>query len=415
MKILTVVRNLQKGGTQRSAQVFAEGYKKLNNDSRVLALYGLGSRYEEIKNTLEVYHGLSKENLHKISSWAPDIVHIHSHGLKKEDIFSLLKVVGRDGVKIIETNVFSTPSPWASALDCSFQLSSWCQWLYEQRGGKDHPKAIVPNPIKCEAFFPQTSSDIDKFRESYQIPQDAFVIGRIGQSEYANWSTRLIDIFDQLHNSGYRPYLLLVSPPKEIIDRVNVSKYNDHIVITDYLIGDDSLRTAYCTMDIFVHIASAGESFGYVNAEAVLCGVPSITFMTPWNSNSQVEVVQNDICGHVVHHHDTAVKLIKEYMDGTRVYDKEQGINSIKQRYDYLKICEAALNKALAKEFAKPITLNEIYSILNRSCDKPNFMTLMFLKNNHKKLTKYSSGYEGRHKLFTIIFKKAIRFLSKGL
>ncbi len=48
MKILTIVNNLDKGGTQRAAQNFCEGYAKLSNDSRILTVYKGGIRVEEL-------------------------------------------------------------------------------------------------------------------------------------------------------------------------------------------------------------------------------------------------------------------------------------------------------------------------------------------------------------------------------
>ena len=406
MKILTVVLDLEKGGTQRAAQVFAEGYKELGHDSKILALYGLGSRYEEIKNLLEVYNGINENTIYSLKQWQPEILHIHSHGPKTEDVNKILYTIDKDSVKIIETNVFSKPTPWSDKLDCSFQLSNWCQWLYEKRGGENYPKAIVPNPIKCSAFSPLDKKDIEKSKKQYGIPNNSFVIGRVGQSDYANWSVKIIDIFDKLHKLGYKISLFLVSPPEKIRIRVNNSLYKNYIIIKEFIIGDEELNKAYSIIDVFIHIADIGESFGYVNAEAILSGRPSITFMTPWNSNSQCEVVKNDVGGHVVHHTDSAVKLIKEYIDGKRTYDKEKGIQSIKDRFDYINVCQQALNYTESNEQRKVISKRDIVKLLNDSYDKPNLLTKMFLNLNLRLLTRYSSGYESWVYLFPIIFNK---------
>jgi hypothetical protein len=44
-------------------------------------------------------------------------------------------------------------------------------------------------------------------------------------------------------------------------------------------------------MDVFLHAANIGESFGYVLCEAMLCGLPVITVSRPHKDNSQTEVV----------------------------------------------------------------------------------------------------------------------------
>jgi len=405
MRILTVVLDLEKGGTQRAAQVFAEGYKKLGHDSRIIALYGLGTRYEEIKNIIEVYNGINNETISALKKFAPEIIHIHSHGPNLDDINKILDLFIKDSFKVVETNVFSRPSLWTDRLNCSFQLSVWCKMLYEKRGGKDYPSAIVPNPVKCSAFSPIMEKDIKKIKEQYRIPINSFVLGRIGQSDYANWSVKTIDIFDELHKIGYNPYLFLVSPPEEICTRINQSLYKNYIITTGPLIGDEELNKAYNVMDIFIHIADIGESFGYVNAEAILCGVPSITLMTPWNSNSQCEVVKNNVGGHVVHHINSAIELIMDYMDRKRTHDKEKGIESIKERFDYINVCQLALQSIDSSQQNKGITSSDLRKLLHDSYDKPVFLTNLFIKLNLKLLTRYSSGYESWLKLLPKIIR----------
>jgi hypothetical protein len=49
MRILTVVYNLEKGGTQRAAQNFCEGYKELGHDSKIVAAYNSGIRETELQ------------------------------------------------------------------------------------------------------------------------------------------------------------------------------------------------------------------------------------------------------------------------------------------------------------------------------------------------------------------------------
>ena len=90
MKILTIVYNLEKGGTQRAAQNFCEGYRELGHDSRILAAYGSGVRADELQQKkIKVWVGLDEDVLNDIVQWCPDLVHIHSHEMNVKDIYNI--------------------------------------------------------------------------------------------------------------------------------------------------------------------------------------------------------------------------------------------------------------------------------------------------------------------------------------
>jgi hypothetical protein len=63
------------------------------------------------------------------------------------------------------------------------------------------------------------------------------------------------------------------------------------IIEIPFLNGDAALRACYSALDVFVHAARIGESFGMVLTEAMLCGCPVVTLSTPARDNSQLEVV----------------------------------------------------------------------------------------------------------------------------
>ena len=93
MKILTVVFDLDKGGTQRTAQNFCEAYSLLGHDSRLIALYGEGPRLKELQNhPIFVWIGLSDHVKQEIQAWKPDVVHLHSLQLKYQDVYVLRRI-----------------------------------------------------------------------------------------------------------------------------------------------------------------------------------------------------------------------------------------------------------------------------------------------------------------------------------
>lgn len=413
MKILTIVSNLEKGGTQRAAQVFAEGYDKLGHDSRVLSLYGKGIRYEELKEkNFIIYDGISKEITLKILKWSPNIVHIHSHGPKHEDIVFLIESLQECNPKVVETNVFSTVSTWSEKIDLSFQLSAWCQWLYYLRGGDNAKNIYIPYPVKTESFAKASKQEIDEFKRYYNIPGNAFVVGRIGQSYPGKWSYTIIDLFNKVAEKNSDVYLVLVNPPNSILLLVKESLFQERIIHIDSIFGDQNLAIAYSSFNVVYMGVEQGESFGMVIPEAILCGTPVISLATPWADNSQCEVTRNNFGGYVVNDTNSAVKIINKMISKNIQYNPNKGINHIKEKYDYLNVARTVVDYVQGSEinnFTSTLIFNKVFNILSDSYDKPNFLTKLFLRLNLRTLTVYSSGYSSWKKLPKKIIRKFLK------
>jgi len=408
MKILTVVYNLEKGGTQRSAQAFAEAYHELNHDSRIVSLYGLGPRYSELEGVIPVWDGINSDNLHQIKEWDPNIVHLHSHGPKKNEIDKIL--TSSVHATIIETNVFSKPSPWADKVDISYQLSTWALWLFNLRGGHKYNSAIVPNPIKCDSFQKSSIQDVTAFRKQNNIPKNAFVMGRIGQSYDGKWSPLLIDIFNELSSSIPNLFLLIINAPNTILDKAAQSAYHKNIVHIPKIIGDDNLAIAYSSMDLMLHIATQGESFGMVLTESILCETPVVALSTPWADNSQGEVIGNGKGGVVVHSKQGIKNAVRKIYTDSKENFSVSGLKHIEQHFDYIKVAKKALDLSKTKRKDKfQSNLSEVLRLLDDSYDGPNLLTRLFLcmqTDRLRRLTIYTSSYKNIYKsVWKLIWK----------
>lgn len=407
MKILTVINNLTKGGTERAAQTFSEAYHKLGFDSRIIALYGLGPRYEEIKDTIPVWEGLSNSNCTEIATWKPDIIHIHSHGPEEKEINKLITLKSND-TTVIETNVFSKPSPWADKVDISFQLSTWALWVFNLRGGDKYNSAVVPYPIKCDSFKVPEKDKVNAFKKEHNIPTDAFVIGRIGQFYDGKWSPMLIDAFNQLSETIPNLYLLIINPPESILDIAKISPYTKNIVHIPRIIGDDNLALAYAAMDIMLHIALQGESFGMVLPEAILSGTPVVALSTPWADNSQCEVIGHGKGGYIVNSLQGIKKAIQTIKDGNdSLFD--EGRQHIENNYEYTLVAKKALELASKKPKKTRVSSKQIVKILKNSLDKSQLMTTAFLRMNtdwFRQQTIYTAKYKNTSALFLALKEK---------
>jgi glycosyltransferase involved in cell wall biosynthesis len=410
MNILTVISNLNKGGTQRAGQNFAMGYKDLGHDSRILALYGLGYRYDEIKNIIPVFSGLDTNVLTTITNWKPDIIHIHSHGPKPNDVIKLIDFlkVKRISPKILEQNVFSNPTPWESKLLKSFQLSMWCQWLYEKRGGDHSKSTILPYAVMTDNFNPATKSEIVDFKDKYKIPENAFIFGRIGQSITTKWCKSIVEVFEDISKKHSNVYLLLIGCPPKIFKKFEHSAFKNNIINIDIILGDKNLSIAYSCMDVFYHAAEQGESFGHVIAESILCGTPVVSLSTPWGDNSQIEVVNNGVGGYVVHRPKSAVKVIDQIIKSDLKYNAKKGIEYIKREYDYKNVCDKAVKLSYDENSVEITSRTQLWDILNKTYDKPRRLDVLLLKLNLRQLIRITSGYNSIFTFFQKIINKLL-------
>ena len=412
IKILTVVYSLGKGGTERASQNFALGYADLGHDSRVMVTRLDGPRRKRIEdNKLPLLFLTSYEDLQSVKIWQPNVIHLHSHGITQDE-FKTIKSLVPDAI-YVETNVFSIPSPWNKELDYSFQLSDWCHWRYSKRVAQTKQAFVVPNPVICSDFFVD-NEDKKNLRSNLRghlgLGENTFIIGRVGQAHPANWSTRMIEIFEAVHVAGLKPYLLLVSPPDNIKISAKKSRFRDFIIVQPPTNDDQILRQYYAGFDVFLHCASAGETFGYVNAEAILSRTAVLTMATPWGGgNSQMEVVNNGLSGFVFHRSQTAVNILIGLLLGNRTLNSQEAIMDICNRFDHRAVALNAVNIISNSTGCLEHPVKNPLFLLKQSEDAPSFLTLIFIFLGIPQLTRYSSGFEPWHRLLFRLISKLFR------
>lgn len=416
MKILTVVYSLEKGGTQRAAQNFAEGYMLNGHDSRLLVTKYDGMRQAELKSSgVHVWMYINESVLSEMSEWQPECIHIHSHGLDLDEVRAILDC--SPTAKVIETNVFSWPSPWVNLIDNSYQLSEWCQWLYQKRSKDNFPSDVVPYPVRTETFSRASDIEVNTFRMKYGVSSDEILIGRIGQSYEAKWSPLLLKTYTRLKKQNSNFKLLLVNPPESIKSMVLRSAFKESIIVIDSILGDKNLAVAYSAIDIFALVADIGESFGMVLAEAMLCETAVVAFSTPWADNSQCEVVGHMQGGIVVTtskgFNDAILKLAN-----SAEMRKEMGVAGRKKvihDYDYRKVARLSLERIASHR--RPQNIRGVPNIYFDAYDKPNFISLILLRNGFQlKLLRFLSGSLSWDIALKKLVKKLIsplRFLAK--
>lgn len=419
-KILTIVNGLKKGGVHRTAQFFAQGYQNLGMDSRLLALQMGGVREKYLSDSgIPYWLFLTEKNLAEIEEWNPHFIHLHSHGFNENE-YKNFSPLFKDRL-VFEKNIFSIPNPWSREMNVSCQMSIWCDWRFRRhKASKEIKTAIVPNAATPEAFQQAKETEVEVFKKRHGIPLDALVIGRIGQSDAGKWSVLLIDIFEKLCDStNSKIHLLLVNPPKLIVEKITESHIANCVVIIDEILGDENLSIAYSSMDIFLLVAEHGESFGNVLTESMLCQTPVVALSTPWANNSQCEVVGHMQGGLIATTPDGLYRAVKELVSNKYLREMlgKQGREKVIKEYDYVNVAKMAIEAVKSNHSIIPKSelRKRVLEIYRDAFDQPSQLTMEFMK--HEKLlplTRYTTGYESISKFPGQVFKIISRSFKKS-
>lgn len=364
MRILTLVWSIGQGGTERAAVNYAIGYKKFGHESRVLVLGEGHHRYqqlldESVDTILLCLEAVKKAQvLSSLAEWNPHIIHIHNF---QENLLPYLNALKGADTRIVETNVFSRPSASKaySMVDLSLQLTCWGYWKYCKWAGalKHVPQvAVMPYIVDTAKFLPVNKSDRNRFLQQLNIPVDAFVIGRLGQSHISKWSTGYVDVIKNTVSAQNNIYYILVGVPERIKKMIEDQGglLNQRVKIIDNINGDSSLALYYHSLDCFAHISQIGESFGYVLTEALHCKIPVVTLLTPFKDNGQFEIVGHRYGG-------ICTTTLGEFIEAIRLLHQNK-----KQR----DIIKSNLNNWVEARFSFEVVMPKLIGILENLLER---------------------------------------------
>jgi glycosyltransferase involved in cell wall biosynthesis len=367
MRILTIAPDLQAGGLQRVARNFAIGYRRFGVESAYFAYRGGGSFAQQlIEADVEVFTGARDEigqrsALKLALDWRPDVIHIHRDGFGDSRLSAMLlaaKASTRRGtaapVGIVETNVFGRVdySSARGCIDVHYLISRWCLWKWQRWSRILSPRPIgivMPNLVMHTEFSHRPPDVRQAFRQAHGIPADALVFGRVGSLFTPKWSPIIFEAFSAYAATHDRAWLLLVGMPAAFRPALMAlpDRIRRRVVVLDFMHDDGALGDIYGSMDVFLHAARIGESFGMVLAEALLCGVPVITLSTPDKDNSQIEVVGHETGGLVVADIAGMLEAMGRLEDpGLRQRYAGQGASEIVKRFSAESLIPSAIDIA---------------------------------------------------------------------
>ena len=318
MRVLTVVKDLNLGGTQRVAQNLTLGVRDRGVEVALFAHEGLGTRAAMLEAEGVTLFGPldgKADVFAQVIAWEPDIVHIHRSGYPNLRETTLIRTFREAGAKIVETNVFArfdhTLEP--GLIDVHAQLSEWCMLKWRLwSGSRGGASVVLPNAVDTSRFERATSEARQRIRDELGVAEGTVLFGRIGQPIAEKWDPAIFEVFAQGVAQGWDIALLLVGAPAiypalaEGLPKAAARR----IFFIESRNDDSRLMGLYSAMDAFLHLAKIGESFGMVLCEAMLCEVPVITLSTPLRDNSQLEVIQHGVGGFVATDQDGLLKAM---------------------------------------------------------------------------------------------------------
>ena len=307
MRILSVGINLSRGGTERALQNFSMSYRRLGHEVAVFAWRDGGPRQEKLQREgIDVIVGGSalEQGLRAAEDFSPDVIHIHRVGFANPTESAILRRLRTPRRRVLETNVFGRvdESDGADHIDVHMHLGAWCLWRWRRwagRRGRERIGIVVPNPVMPEHFARADRADVQAFRAKLGIPSDAFVCGRIGQSNHDKLAPGHLEGVLPDRGAGSRgaaaaARLTGLAAP-DAVEPVSGYRAPGHRAA-----ADGRRRRALARVLVARLLSSrgaVGESFGYVLTEAMLCECPVVTASTPHDSNTQVEVVEHLVGG----------------------------------------------------------------------------------------------------------------------
>ncbi len=311
------------GGVARSVSTFAEEYRKRKHRVLVVApafegkalsprAAAIVERVPAIQKfngsdfsvKLPMVTGLSR----RLDAFEADVIHAHHPFLLGD---TALRIAAIKNAPVIFTHhtryedythyvPFDSPTLKEVAINLSTHFANLCDGVIApsesierliRRRGVEVPIRVVPTGIDVAGF---AAGDGVRFRQKFDIPASAFVVGHVGRlAPEKNLSYLAEAVASFVKRAPETRFLVVGGGPsedavKEIFTRHGLA---DRLVLAGKQTGR-ALADAYNAMDVFA-FASFSETQGMVLAEAMAAGLPVVAL----NASGVREVMRDGING----------------------------------------------------------------------------------------------------------------------
>lgn len=309
MRILHELNQLDRGGAERVVLDIVKNQKKLGIDNEhTIFTYHDGPMRRPLES---VGATVIIDDPKKTPELQAEVIHIHTGGGK-----SILAESVKGQIPTIET----VHSPVVSVIrpeyvtqrvgvsDVVSKMNRNCITIHN---GVDIDRLNMSGPMFAlsgyeiqEGFIPfeivSKITDVDELnrilktgepiyksaREFYGIPEDSFVVGRLGRIGYDKYVEEFLIACKKTQDSNLVKNMHVIiagseaSNAKCYLAKIKVAVDSLKLRNVHFIPDIEEVGWAYEAMDVFLY-PSPNEGFGLVCAEAMACGVPVVTWETP--------------------------------------------------------------------------------------------------------------------------------------
>jgi len=308
MRVVHVLNQIDVGGTEKTAQIFCRLLPKFGCIEPYMYSLDGGWRVWPIKSEKTPLTVGTAENLYGyMMNHDIDMIHLHRAGWAEDGVMKSIMQAFTEMEKpiyIFETNVFGDGDrgPYGKFINRHLFVSNYTKEIYNRGTFSDlrtpqEKLQVLYNPIDLPDG--EEKKRRRDFRAELDIPQDAFVCGRIGRS--ANYHGISMMALKKLWDEKRDVYFVAVLPDRAMIKELNKVTHDCVRIIDEPLIYQDQISLFYFGIDVLLHDRVDGETFGCSIAEAMVHGRPIVSHISKkyqghletmlMNSNAALQVI----------------------------------------------------------------------------------------------------------------------------
>ncbi|MFQ5929460.1 MAG: glycosyltransferase family 4 protein [Acidobacteriota bacterium] len=303
IRVLHVAGQLEIGCSEKTLQIFCKYLDKSRFEVFACGRLRGGVRVKELEGLgIPVFVRPPDFNT-LVQELKIDICHVHRSGHYEPG--SLPEKQG-GWPRIVETNVFNYFDPVENELiDYHLFVSEFSRNRYAHQHGEDSQfwYGVLYNPVDFEEF----SGVAKTFTHT---------IGRCSRPDDAKWHIVCVNCLPRVFRKVPQTRCLVQGATDQVRARLARLGVTERVDVWELSL---QVRDFYREVDVFIHGARVGETFGCGIAEAMANRIPVVTLSTPGRkkANAQTELVEHNTTGFVCRfswqYADAVIELLKNH------------------------------------------------------------------------------------------------------
>jgi glycosyltransferase involved in cell wall biosynthesis len=285
IRVLQACNQLGIGGTEKTLQIFSKYLDRSRFEVYACGLQTGGLRVQALED-LGVPVIVKPDDLTRlVRDLRIDIYHVHRAGAYEA---GTLPEKQQGWPRIVETNVFEgLDQVQDDLIDGHVFVSKFSRDRYVSRN-------LQRTNVRYEAIY----NPVDFDECSGGSRSFGNTIGRCSRADDQKWHDVCVDCLPKIFRKVPGVGCVIQGATDRVKARLAKLRLTEHVKLLETSLDVGSF---YRQIDVFIHGARIGETFGCVIAEAMSHGIPVVTLSTPQRgkSNAQAELVEHNVTGFV--------------------------------------------------------------------------------------------------------------------